>query len=698
MDFFEKQDQAFGKSRAFFTTFGAAVFLAVILLYFVLTICLSFFSPIIFGRQPVNSFERPGISADIKRNLPTAIYGRPPKIIAIRPMLIVGSFILVVILAASIRKTRAIKDGGGAYIAELMGGTLVEHPQTPQERLFANVVEEMAIAAGLPTPRIYILKHEYGINAITAGLDHDDAVIAVTQGALDHLNRDELQGVMAHEFGHILNGDCALNLTMAGWLYGLLLFSIAGKEVLGLTGRALVRANIFEVRALILSVPVVISGLLLLAGGYFGKLAASLVQAAFSRQREYLADAFGAQFTRNPKGLASALKKIAGLRTHGFVSKGSSLLMQSFFIASPVKIQGLLHTHPPIAERIYALDPSWDGEIESIELILPELPNYGPNRSGGIDNLKRNPSHVLKESISGRGNLMEKAGQLPETWASALIGGMLLAGGRTASADTSQVLETAAKLYRAIPEPLRNAAHDPALAGPLVAAMFLNDGEELLNRQTSIINNYLGEGSGHMALKLRADLEDNFRLPLLGMASPTMQNYSREHKVRLAQAVKELITSDGKLELFEVAAWQIVKKHLRSPGERKPADVVSFDGYVKRLQHSAVTVLSIMAYLGAKDDEEAQAAFQAGWKPMNAIWPALPMLPKDRAGSKDLALALESLEGASDKIKNLLILAAIGTALHDQQINQKEYELLRALAASLDVPLPALNITDQMQA
>ena len=695
MDFFSKQDEALKKSRTFYLVFSLAVILAVLILYFVLTGCLM----VAYAYKPVRiytGYPEPtsfiGMAVNV---LPSYLYGAPPKVLSARPVLMLGIFTMGIILTASIYKTRAIKKGGGAYIAESMGGRLLDVPQSSKEKQLINIVEEMAIASGLPRPRLYVLDNEPGINAITAGLDYDDAVIAVTKGSLEHLTREELQGVMAHEFAHILNGDCALNLTMAGWLYGLLIFSIAGRDLLDFVkeewddGFSTSSQGRGQLNIGLLMLPVALIGCLLLLGGSIGKLAASMVQAAFSRQREYLADAFAVQFTRNPRGLSGALKKIAGLTFHGFVSSGKSLMMQSFFIVSPAKLKGLMQSHPPLEERIYTLEPSWDGEVEVIK-IAPSEQNPEPAKTP-LTTAFRNDMEALRNSVTKRGGLMETASSLENNWAGALVTCMLLASDKQCANKAEQSLEQAAGIYKEIPEHLIEAVHEPAFAGPLVVSIFLHDGE-LRARQLSITENYLGPEAAGAAEKLRTDFGDQLRLPLLGLASPTLKGFSPEQKGRLAKTVKELIACDGKLDLFEIAAWQILKKALGLPtASGKAQAATDLGNYLETLQKDTVKVMSIMAYLGTADDSLARQAFLVGMGQFNQ-WPLFDIIPRNTATSKELAIALERLGAASNHLKNKLVGAVITTALFDHQVNQKEYELLRALAAALDVPLPIMGL------
>ena len=445
MDFFSRQEDAQQKSRSFFLAFALAMAATVIIYYLAITLGL-----LAICAPPWRLSYGPGASqvwAVAIGALPEFIYGSPQRIIALRPFLILAGLIVAVILAASSYKVRAIKMGGGAYLAEAMGAALIQKPRNPEETQLLNVVEEMAVASSLPHPRVYILQEEPTINAVTGGLRPDDAVIVVTQGAISHLNRQELRAVVAHEFAHILNGDFSLNLTMAGWLYGLIFISMKGQELLGGSLEVMDRmlgGNYYRFGGLftnypglnligcIALIPGLLAGLGLAVGGWIGRVAAAAVQAAFSRQREYLADAFAVQFTRETAGLAGALKKIAGLPRHGVLRSGQAIMMKAFFIVSPSQADGFLKTHPPLEKRIRALEPDWDGAF-----IVLDHPDFRPPEA-------RNDYHLpLRTSLAHEKNL-KRLDQRPltraqerfqENWAAAVTTLSLLAGGLPGAPD-----------------------------------------------------------------------------------------------------------------------------------------------------------------------------------------------------------------------------------------------------------------------
>ena len=750
MDFFERKDDAESRSRAFYRAFGLAVVLAVCVFYFVVTVCLM----LLCGQM--HGLVEYGLAEGMIRQLPQFIYGSPPKVLALRPFLIISTLITAFILLVAWLKTRAIKNGGGAYIAEALGGREILEPGNSNERQLVNVALEMAVAAGLPRPRIYVLPHEMTINAVTAGLDHDDAVIAVTAGALNILSREELQGVVAHEFAHILNGDCALNLTMAGWLYGLLIFSVQGKEMINTAMDDMLSLDEGGRTGPLFYFGIVLAavGLILWVGGWLGKFAAEILQAAFSRQREHLADAFAVQFTRNPEGLAGALKKIAGLSQHGALKSAQALMMNSFFIVSPNKAtggeaveavfgrlggrpsssawrairpsrQGWRQSHPPLEDRILALEPGWDGsipEIDQSKLTAPD-PNQKLRRSS-LDEV------VVPQSAQ---KLLAKMDQALVGGSEALILALLAAGGgpRQATgfwtADSMEAeaagrsLSRARDLFAEIPEKLRVAVDDPTQVAAVVAAVFYHEENGLAEAQTKQIVKFLGQETAERAAEFKTLLcpewgnappqgdstgdvrpgtglnshspTDHLRLPLLGLASPTLKRLGPPERQKLALAVKALVAADGKLDLFELAACQVLKKPLGANFFASGQTATSVSNYMTMLQEDTVVVLSALAHLGTGDLDEARRAFAAGLAHFNH-WPPYDILSRRQVSSLELARALDRFNQVPEKIKHRLILAAVSTALYTQQITEREYQLLRALAAALDVPLPLLANTD----
>jgi len=333
MDFFEQQGKARKKTKVLVVYFALAVACIIASIYIA--------SLLIFYATSAQQ-QQPGAP-------PSDLVLWDPKLFL---SVVLGT--LGVVIIGSVYKTLALAKGGSA-VAESLGGRLLPaDPDDPDERQLRNVVEEMAIAAGVPVPKIYVLPDEQGINAFAAGHTPQDAAIGLTRGSLTLLSRDELQGVIGHEFSHILNGDMRLNLRIMGVIFGIVCLSVIGRVLIYSRGGGRNRQG---------GNPLMYLGLALIVIGGIGLLFGRLIQAALSRQREFLADASSVQFTRNPAGLSGALQKIggAGSRIDSPHAGEASHLFFGNGLGKP--LLGAFATHPPLAERIRAIDPAWDGKF-----------------------------------------------------------------------------------------------------------------------------------------------------------------------------------------------------------------------------------------------------------------------------------------------------------------------------------------------
>jgi Zn-dependent protease with chaperone function len=345
MDFFEAQDVARQRTRYLVVLFIAAV----VAIIFVLYAAAHLLVYKVATNEPWVRFD-PGL------------FG------------LVAAGVLLVVGSGSGFRTMQLRRGGPA-VAELLGGRRISQETTdPDERRLVNVVEEMALASNIPVPAIYVLDNEEGINAFAAGHTPEDAAVAVTRGTLQSLSRDELQGVIAHEFSHIFNGDMRLNLRLMGLLFGILLLAVVGRMLLQV-GPASMRGGARRAGGGKRGggdSRVILIGLVLLMVGYIGVLFARLIQAAISRPREDLADAAAVQFTRNPDGLAGALRKIGASREAGGpggrVWNAHAEEAGHFFFANNLTgfAAQLFATHPPLAERIRRIDPSFRGDFDAL--------------------------------------------------------------------------------------------------------------------------------------------------------------------------------------------------------------------------------------------------------------------------------------------------------------------------------------------
>ena len=416
--------------------------------------------------------------------------------------------------------------GGGHSVAEMMGGRPLSAQTTdPDERKILNVVEEMAIAAGTPVPPVYLLEQEDGINAFAAGYAPGDAVIGVTRGCIQNLTRDELQGVIAHEFSHILNGDMRLNIRLIGALYGILLISMTGWIIF----RSTANANQYDNRRdgdRRGSNPWPLVGLALYVLGYIGVFFGNLIKAAVSRQREFLADASAVQFTRNPDGIAGALKKIGALAEGSRVRAPEAQEASHLFFGDAVgHLLGIFATHPPLVERIRRIDPSFEGDFSKVRIgdagqIPPEAPapaTLRPQVRPGRGVFRFNPSEMVN---------------------------------RVGTIEPRQ-LAYASSVLTAIPDPLKALAYEPYGARAVVFALLVDgDSGALQAAQLDRLAAYAEPALVREVEKILPTvhrLTPELRLPLVSMVVPTLRRLSRDQFQTFVAGVRELIQADNQV-------------------------------------------------------------------------------------------------------------------------------------------------------
>jgi len=581
--------------------------------------------------------------------------GAHPRAILWTSLITVG-----LVASASLYRMATLASGGSA-VAQSLGGTLIDAgTRDPLRRQLINVVEETAIAAGVPAPQVYVLESEGGINAFAAGFSTSDAVIAVTRGTLETLTRDELQGVIAHEFSHILNGDMRLNMRLIGVSFGILVIALTGRMIL----RGLSHSRSSSDRggqALLLGMA---AGLTLVAVGYIGVLFTRLIKAAVSRHREFLADASAVQFTRNPHGIAGALKKIAVSPLRATLTSAESEEIGHMLIAERHGLfDALFASHPPILERIRTIEPSFDpAELERIRL--------APMVSG-------TPSPPAPAPLSHA----EQLALLPLS--------VIATIGNPGAAQ----LTAAAQRRGDILPALRDAAHSPQDALAVVLAVMLS--QEPLTRERQITHL-------RTRIKLAPDAFSRFealashgarlapalRLPLLEIAFPALRQRPPEQLRALIILVKELLRMNGQLNILDYALGRLLRVQLTEALAPRSARPVHPATKLHALRTETRTLFAVMAQAGHDDEHSARAAFDAGMRRL------LPMTPPDFVTPSDwiatLDHALTRLDALPPAIKQALIEALVLTVAHDRQVTLGEAELLRVVCASLHCPLPPL--------
>ncbi|MEJ2244574.1 MAG: M48 family metallopeptidase [Acidobacteriota bacterium] len=590
-------------------------------------------------------------------------------------------FSLAVILSVLIVCGSAFKISqlrrGGRTVASMLGGRLILPETTdPDERRLLNVVEEMAIASGTPVPAVYLMDEEAGINAFAAGFSQKDMVIGVTRGSIRLLSRDELQGVIAHEFSHILRGDMRLNMRLMGTVFGITMISMIGYFILrfSTTGFRLGSGGSRSGKKRGKGgggpgAAILILGVLLYVIGYLGVFFGNLIKSAIARQREYLADASSVQFTRNPAGLAGALKKIGGL------SRGSRILSphaheaSHFYFCNGLKRSffQFLATHPPLTRRILRLDPSFTGEFPKIE--SPQVRTV--------------PESKLVSELSTGPPVSFDAG-LETIDAHKFIANI--------GTLTSDQIDYAASLRENLPEELHAALKEPAGAAAVVLSLLLSREESVRTLQTREIEQDAPEAISGETAKLSSivqGLDPDMRIPLLDWAMPALRNLSDRQYKQFRSLMEKLISADKHTDLFEFCLQRMVRRYLDSHFYKlKPAPMKY--ARTEQVLPEALHLLSALAWVGSSSETEARMAFSAGSKELN-LSERKEFEVEPESESMDLSRMdqiIHQLSQARPYVKKNLLFSCAQTVASDGQVLEAERELLRAIADSLELPVP----------
>ncbi len=557
-------------------------------------------------------------------------------------LLCFAGVLLVVAISSTVRLS-ALTSNGGRGVAESIGGKLISsNTLDAKHRQLLNVVEEMAIASGIPVPPVYVMQEERGINAFAAGMSIDDAVIGVTQGALDSFTRDELQGVIAHEFSHILNGDMRLNTRLIGVLFGITCIAHFGHLVLDNTHHTsrVSRSSSDSDKGFAVIMLIAIICLVL---GWIGTLFGSMIKAAISRQREFLADASAVQFTRNDQGIAGALKKIGShMAGSSLNTKASDEMSHMMFGQSKLSgFSGLFATHPPLEERIRRIEPGWDGSFSQS--------SHRPTTSFENDN------------VSGFSLGTSTQPEKP---------------------TTAELSEVGQQLLNQLPSELVDIAREPYSAR-FIAFALIFDGSEL---QREMIKSHIPNVSQAQLLPwLDYDLPLHLRFPLLELSIPALKSLSEGQKNRLCQVLRELSQTDDHYSLAEWCVINLLEKQLlESYGCTKQIQSL------KQLKESVFWLLRELAWVSHSQPEDAQRAFSSALTCLG--FNDAELQPANKNWGLNRA-ALELLLQLKPKSRRLFVKACRLAIESDGKVTVAEGELYRVIACFLEVPEPPLTVS-----
>ncbi|MEK7702410.1 MAG: M48 family metallopeptidase [Nitrospirota bacterium] len=644
-DFFDHQDQARKQTSRLVFLFGLAVLGIAAMIYLVIASAISFSEnsdQLLMAESPWSVF----LTSDL---WDTILF------------LKVSAGTFLIIAAASLSKMVQLQSGG-AVIAEQLGGHRIDPNTTDAlEKKLLNVVEEMAIASGTPTPLVYLLSDEGAINAFAAGVSPSDAVIGVTRGSITKLSRDELQGVIAHEFSHILNGDMRLNIRLIGILSGLLVVTNIGYYVLqfalhssGRSRRSKDSGN---------PLPFMAVGAALMVIGFIGTFFGSMIKAAVSRQREFLADASAVQFTRNANGIAGALKKIGGFSLSSMMKSPNALEVSHLFFGQGISgWMELFATHPPLSDRIKRIDPSWQGAFPEVTAdIVFEAPDAQSTMAFGFAAKKITPVEKPKES------------------ALAQIGRI-----------TKGHVQYAEALIQSLPEEIVETVHTSYSARTVIYALLINKDAKSRKIQMDFLSADSDCGAYDETVRLLpviSQLEKKVRLPLIDMALPALRTLTKCQYEQFHKNVMHLVDADYKINLFEWVLQRILIVHLEAAFEKRQPPLVQYYT-LKRLQSHCEILLSALSFAGHHQKEQAQLAFHQAISHLNL--PGATLQPMEMCGFEALGKSLDLLTHISPKLKRQLLAACAVSITADHEVTVDEAELLRAISDTLGCPMPPL--------
>lgn len=579
---------------------------------------------------------------------------------------------LFVIVGGSLFKLWQLRDGGEA-LADMLGASeILPDTESPDQRRLRNVVEEMSLASGIPAPRTYVLSHEQGINAFVAGYRPSEAVVMVTQGTLAELNRDELQGVIAHEFSHIFNADMRINMRLMAVLAGILTIGKVGEFLLhshrrrGFSSRR--SSGSKEGSALI------ILGLALMAIGYIGLFFGRLIKAAISRQRELLADASAVQFTRNPSGLAGALISIRnGQGSLLNTVHAEDMSHMCFSTTVPLKLNSLLATHPPLDERLAALGPDW---VTRANVRARQSDKQAPTETTTAD-----------PRVAGfSGGTATTSAATPST-ASPKTSAKPSAANRVGVISAAQ-LGYGQRLLESIPATLKATLHSPGGARQVVFALAVLASQSERSQLLTLLSLSPHDGEQLLALADSIDaLGSRLRLPLLDLSITSLKQLSRDKRDELCSQLEQLVQHDGKINPFEFLLLVLVLEHLnKKSGRARP---VRFRRYAQ-VSGDIQLLLSLIIYSGGARDDMAVTLFN---RTRGALLPpGRTLLPAARCTLNGLHKALLNLRDLTPLLKGPLVDTLADIIVADGKIQVAEIELLRAVCSAMDCPVPPVEM------
>jgi Zn-dependent protease with chaperone function len=543
----------------------------------------------------------------------------------------------LILLGALVRRVQL--SGGGKSVAESLGGRWLDPASaSPSERRLLDVVEEMSIASGMPVPPVAVIE-DSSINAFAAGTSPANAVLGFTRGAINRLSRDELQGVVAHEFSHVAHGDMRLNIRLACAIAGVMVIALIGRVLLQVAARA-PRSRSKKGDA---TVALLLFGLVLMIAGAVGAFFGRILQAAVSRQREFLADASAAQYTRNPRALADALRTIANSGTNRLDAEAASGLNHFFFTSAA---DAWLASHPPIQERIRRLE----GSEAVMQATMPQSTGPRVETASGFA-----PAGAPASAVGAR-------------------------------PDPKATRNVVPLLSRRIPIKLIEACREPFDAQAVLLLSTWSTDDQIRERQRDVVRSMLGPAIASTVSRLKPSMErvpEALRLMLLDLCMPALQQLSQPQYQSFRTALTEVMRADGRVSLYEWAMRSVLARRVeaRFGALQDPHGRAALDSR----RNETFVILSTLAW--ASDRSRATQAFRRAHEWIR--W--LPNEPMDaaRCSLDALDAALERLAHVDERGRHQLVEAVASVVSEDGRLHPRELLLLRGISDRLDVFVPS---------
>ena len=654
MNFFEHQEKARRHSRWIIFAFIGVALLIILAVDLIVLAVMAMQTPLSIG---VGHITQSGLGALTS-----------PQLWASNANLLIGSSAVTggIIGLSTMGKIASLRSGGGK-VARDMGATIVA-PDTrdPLRRRLYNVVEEIALASGTPVPEVYVMEGEPGINAFAAGYTSADAAVAVTQGTLEKLNRSELQGVIAHEFSHIFNGDMRINIRMMGVIFGIMILALLGRKFMS-SGRHRISSSRNDNTSAVVAI-----GLALVVVGYIGLFFARWMKSALSRQREYLADASAVQFTRDPNGIAGALKKIAAYNHSSYLKADAEEVSHMLFGSGYRSL--MFATHPPLPKRIARVEQGF--AVEEIEQLAKKL------------RAQEQREHVQAEQA----RLEQEQGTKAKNNKGLFDVGSMI--DNIGNPEFERIL-AAALLAAEIPNGLTTAAHSLEWAPEVLFFTLLDEDNEIREKQLLIVVQQMGDISEaklrHLA-SANHTIKPEQRLPLLEICFPTLKRRPVSELEKILSTINLMATIDNKVDSFEYLLSRLIAKYLRE-SKNPSRSKLHGNGKLSDCIDELSSVISIVAYHGQAEHgsagmQQAQHAYKAG---MSSIGVDHTNLTFNDDWQVTLDKALKKLDNLAPKEKNKVVQAIAVAVSEDRKLVTAEHEMLRVICSLIHVPLPILR-------